>query len=64
MLREEGDVVRGGSVDGPRGLAVGLVEDQLVAPERLASHPAVLCIEFSSTVIFIIDTLSSVYMGV
>ena len=38
MLREEGDVVRGGSVDGPRGLAVGLVEDQLVAPERLVSR--------------------------
>ena len=63
VLREEGDA-RGAGRDGPRGLAGALVEDQLVTPERLASHPAVLCIEFSSTVIFIIDTLSSVYMGV
>ena len=38
VLREEGDA-RGAAVrDGPRGLAGALVEDQLVAPERLVSR--------------------------
>ena len=37
VLREEGDA-RGAGRDGPRGLAGALVEDQLVAPERLVSR--------------------------
>ena len=38
VLREEGDARGAAGRDGPRGLAGALVEDQLVAPERLVSR--------------------------
>ena len=66
MLREEGGARGAAGRDGPRGLAGALVEDQLVAPERLVSRTmpeTVKCNKASITCNKILILLSKYYIS-
>ena len=66
VLREEGDARGAAGRDGPRGLAGALVEDQLVAPERLVSRTmpeTVKCNKASITCNKILILLSKSYIS-